>query len=119
MTFMEWASLRSECRRLTRFLRLVDFIGIDTLKELILDSVEEAVSAVGYRDACCVVGPNDAPVTAGVAPPPKPLFCATVDIDESAPVDDVEVLEERSIDEEEEEEDEDEDGGEGRGQGHS
>ncbi|CAN0078858.1 unnamed protein product, partial [Discosporangium mesarthrocarpum] len=35
MTFMERASLRNECRRLTRFLRLVDFIVIDTLRQLV------------------------------------------------------------------------------------
>lgn len=45
MTFMERASLRSECRKLTRFLRLVDFIVIDTMRNLALDSVRETVRA--------------------------------------------------------------------------
>jgi dynein heavy chain, axonemal len=44
MTFMERASLRSECRKLTRFLRLVDFVVIDTMRNLALDSVRETVS---------------------------------------------------------------------------
>lgn len=35
MTFMERTSLRSECRRLTRFLRLVDFVVVDTLRDLV------------------------------------------------------------------------------------
>ena len=35
MTFMERTSLRSECRRLTQFLRLVDFIVVDTLRDLV------------------------------------------------------------------------------------
>jgi dynein heavy chain, axonemal len=43
MTFMERASLRSECRKLTRFLRLVDFVVIDTMRNLALDSVRETV----------------------------------------------------------------------------
>ena len=46
MTFMERASLRSECRKLTRFLRLTDFIVVDTLRDLALDSVLDAVSFV-------------------------------------------------------------------------
>jgi len=45
MTFMERASLRSECRKLTRFLRLVDFVVIDTMRNLALDSVRETVSS--------------------------------------------------------------------------
>ena len=35
MTFMERTSLRSECRRLTQFLRLVDFVVVDTLRDLV------------------------------------------------------------------------------------
>lgn len=42
MTFMERASLRSECRKLTRFLRLVDFHVITTLRDLALESVDVA-----------------------------------------------------------------------------
>lgn len=42
MTFMERASLRSECRKLTRFLRLVDFHIITMLRELALESVRVA-----------------------------------------------------------------------------
>jgi len=38
MTFMERASLRSECRKLTRFLRLVDLVIVDSLRELSLES---------------------------------------------------------------------------------
>ena len=46
MTFMERASLRSECRKLTRFLKLCDFIVIDTLRDLARDSVREAAAAI-------------------------------------------------------------------------
>lgn len=35
MTFMERTSLRAECRRLTQFLRLVDFVVVDTLRDLV------------------------------------------------------------------------------------
>lgn len=38
MTFMERASLRSECRALTRFIRLCDFAVQDALLNLALDS---------------------------------------------------------------------------------
>jgi dynein heavy chain len=46
MTFMERASLRSECRKLTRFLRLTDFMVIDMLRDLAQESVEHAVALV-------------------------------------------------------------------------
>lgn len=35
MTFMERTSLRAECGRLTRFLRLIDFVVVDTLRDLV------------------------------------------------------------------------------------
>jgi hypothetical protein len=60
MTFMERASLRSECRKLTRFLRLVDFSVIDTLRDLVLESVEEAAGFVKHRDICIVKLAEDA-----------------------------------------------------------
>eukprot|EP01041_Mallomonas_annulata_P001585 gene1585-3062_t len=46
MTFMERASLRSECRRLTRFLRLVDIMMANFLKTLMLDTMNKLVAAV-------------------------------------------------------------------------
>ena len=46
MTFMERASLRSECRKLTRFLRLTDFMVIDMLRDLAQESVEHALALV-------------------------------------------------------------------------
>ena len=46
MTFMERASLRSECRKLTRFLKLIDFLVIDTMRSVALDSVKETVAYV-------------------------------------------------------------------------
>lgn len=46
MTFMERASLRSECRKLTRFLRLTDFMVIDMLRDLAQESLEHAVALV-------------------------------------------------------------------------
>lgn len=46
MTFMERASLRSECRHLTRFLRLVDMMLQDTLKTLVLETVLRLARAV-------------------------------------------------------------------------
>ncbi|KAH8057234.1 dynein light chain binding protein [Aureococcus anophagefferens] len=44
MTFMERASLRSECRKLTRFLRLVDFHVVNALRELALESARNALA---------------------------------------------------------------------------
>lgn len=35
MTFMERTSLRAECRRLTKFLRLIDFVVVDALRDLV------------------------------------------------------------------------------------
>ena len=46
MTFMERASLRSECRRLTRFLRLVDIMMANFLKTLMFDTMNKLVIAV-------------------------------------------------------------------------
>lgn len=58
MTFMERASLRSECRKLTRFLRLVDFHVVTTLRELALESVR-----VAYE------------LTAPLSLPPRVVLC--------------------------------------------
>jgi dynein heavy chain len=41
MTFMERAALRTECRKLTKFLRLADFLVVDTLRALALESYDE------------------------------------------------------------------------------
>jgi dynein heavy chain len=38
MTFMERAALRTECRKLTKYIRLADFLVTDTLMALALDS---------------------------------------------------------------------------------
>lgn len=46
MTFMERASLRSECRKLTRFLKLIDFLVMDTMRNVALDSVKEVVTYI-------------------------------------------------------------------------
>ena len=46
MTFMERASLRSECRKLTKFLKLTDFLVVDTLHDMALESVSSAVSSM-------------------------------------------------------------------------
>jgi dynein heavy chain, axonemal len=46
MSFMERASLRSECKRLTGFIRLADFIIRDTLLALALSSAEHLLSSV-------------------------------------------------------------------------
>jgi dynein heavy chain len=40
MTFMERAALRAECRRLTRFLRLIDIMNNNFLKSMVQDAVE-------------------------------------------------------------------------------
>ena len=45
MTFMERAALRSECRRLTRFLRMVDIMMADFLMTMIKDALEKLVKA--------------------------------------------------------------------------
>ena len=52
MTFMERASLRAECRKLTRFLRLVDIMMRDFLKTMVQEAVQSLVTAVE------AVGPN-------------------------------------------------------------
>jgi dynein heavy chain len=46
MTFMERAALRSECRKLTRFLRLVDCHVVAALRELALEAAENALRLV-------------------------------------------------------------------------
>jgi dynein heavy chain len=46
MTFMERASLRSECRKLTKFLKLTDFLVVDTLHDMALESVSSAVASM-------------------------------------------------------------------------
>jgi dynein heavy chain len=46
MTFMERAALRAECRRLTRFLRLIDIMLTDYLKSIVLDAMHKLVEAV-------------------------------------------------------------------------
>lgn len=47
MTFMERTSLRSECRRLTQFLRLVDFVVVDTLRDLVRVHTRVGVAVTG------------------------------------------------------------------------
>jgi dynein heavy chain, axonemal len=74
MTFMERASLRSECRKLTRFLRLVDFSVIDTLRGLVLESVEEAAGFVKHRDICIVKLADDAAKVAAEAAAAKTVL---------------------------------------------
>jgi dynein heavy chain, axonemal len=44
MTFMERAALRTACRRLTKFVRLADFLVRDTLLGLALDSTQQLLS---------------------------------------------------------------------------
>ncbi|KAJ8609534.1 hypothetical protein CTAYLR_006022 [Chrysophaeum taylorii] len=75
MTFMERASLRSECRKLTRFLRLVDFHVITTLRELALESVRVAYELASpstlppYVVHCDEPAETDATVSfAGIGP---------------------------------------------------
>ena len=46
MTFMERAALRSECRKLTRFLRLVDCHVVAALRELALEAAANALRLV-------------------------------------------------------------------------
>ena len=46
MTFMERASLRSECRHLTRFLRLVDIMVADFLRTMVIEALQSLVVAV-------------------------------------------------------------------------
>jgi dynein heavy chain len=46
MTFMERASLRTECRKLTKFLRLTDFLMNDCLRNLALDSYDSILEFV-------------------------------------------------------------------------
>lgn len=57
MTFMERTSLRSECRRLTRFLRLVDFVVVDTLRDLVREVVVRnfVLSASSRCPACSLI----------------------------------------------------------------
>ena len=46
MTFMERAALRSECKRLTRFLRMVDIMMNDFLLSMVSDSVRVLCEAI-------------------------------------------------------------------------
>lgn len=46
MTFMERAALRAECKKLTRFLRMMDIIIADFLKTMVNDALLKLVSAV-------------------------------------------------------------------------
>ena len=45
MTFMERAALRAECRRLTRFLRMVDIMMTDFLMSMIKDAIDKLAHA--------------------------------------------------------------------------
>ncbi|RYH31858.1 hypothetical protein EON65_01740 [archaeon] len=46
MTFMERASLRSECKKLTRFLRMMDIVMSDFLKTMVQEAMFKMVEAV-------------------------------------------------------------------------
>lgn len=46
MTFMERAALRSECKKLTRFLRMMDILMADFLKTMVHDAMLKLVEAV-------------------------------------------------------------------------
>jgi dynein heavy chain len=50
MTFMERAALRSECKRLTRFLRMVDIMMNDFLITMIKEALEKLVEASDSRN---------------------------------------------------------------------
>lgn len=62
MTFMERASLRAECKRLTRFLRLVDLMMASSLKSVIFDGVEAMMDAMqsGSTEPCIQLRAIDA-----------------------------------------------------------
>ena len=49
LTFMERATLRRECQKLTRFIRLADFIIKDTMRNMALDSVQSFLENVCPR----------------------------------------------------------------------
>eukprot|EP01039_Chlorochromonas_danica_P005727 gene5727-6311_t len=46
MTFMERAALRAECKKLTRFLRMMDIVMADFLKTMVHDAIFKMVEAV-------------------------------------------------------------------------
>lgn len=46
MTFMERAALRSQCKRLTRYLRVMDVMMSDFLRAMVLDAMEKIVAVV-------------------------------------------------------------------------
>lgn len=46
MTFMERASLRAECKRLTHFLRLIDLMTASSLKTVVFEGVETLMEAM-------------------------------------------------------------------------
>ena len=87
LTFMERASLRSECRRLTRFLRLVDVVVINALRELAESSMAYAASVLSPEDghglALLEAGAADAVQPGG---PPGALLRATVKCSEDGDV---------------------------------
>jgi dynein heavy chain len=46
MTFMERAALRAECKKLTRFLRMMDILIADFMKTMVSDAMSKLVAAV-------------------------------------------------------------------------
>ena len=91
MTFMERASLRSECRKLTKFLKLTDFLVVDTLHDMALDSVLSAVSSVTITaDATQKIyytqqelEEESSVIVPGVPKPPPTLLMLDVSFDSS------------------------------------
>ena len=71
MTFMERASLRSECRHLTRFLRLVDIMVADFLRTMVIDALLALVSVVEWHSNGPIepVMRDEAPATTTAASP--------------------------------------------------
>jgi dynein heavy chain len=89
MTFMERAALRTECRKLTKFLRLADFLVVDTLRALALESYDELLGFVTLDE----VGPptrivrinekTDSKKTAGAVEHRPPVFVVEASFDEN------------------------------------
>ncbi|KAF1777676.1 P-loop containing nucleoside triphosphate hydrolase [Phytophthora cactorum] len=82
MTFMERAALRKQCRILTSFLRLADFLTIDATIQLTVRSFQQLYAILAIGKAQLTAAP--APVTPSAAPPFTAIFAVAVEMDSAS-----------------------------------
>ena len=93
MTFMERAALRTECRKLTKYIRLADFLVTDTLLGLALDSTAALDGVVCPKNAPPRVvrveeeaeAKSQARVVTKKDATPSPLFTVEVNFEAKSP----------------------------------